>query len=186
MSEISLEAESGKTSAEDSQKDCEEEADKAEESLSEDVIQESVDGGRGEDDGDRVMYDIDIDGGEENAENSQRDAQAVDEGVRSEPGGTCSDSEAVHVSHSVDSGDKHETNRHAETAEAPEESGESCAETQVIFTSTLGNQPTPLLCSCLVWLFGSLFALMLVASFLHNQSIIRCISVIIILNLSPS
>lgn len=121
--------------------DCEEEADKAEESLSEDEIQESVDGSRGEDDGDKVMYDIDIDSGEENAENSDRDALAVDEVAQNERGGTCSDSDAAHMSGSVDSGDKHESNRHAETAEAPEESGESCTETQVIFTSTLDNQP---------------------------------------------
>lgn len=141
MSEVSLEAESVKTSAEDSQMDCEEEADKAEESLSEDVKQESVDGSWGEDDGDKEMYDIDIDSGEENAENSDRDPQAVDEGVQKECGGTCSDSEAAHMSGSVDSGDKHETNHHAETAEAPEESGESCTETQVIFISTLDNQP---------------------------------------------
>lgn len=149
MSEVSLEAESGKTSAEDPRVDCEEEADKAEDSSSEDVKQESVDSSRGGDDRDEVMYDIDIDSAEENAENSDRDVQKVDEGVQSECVVTCSDGGAAHMSGSVDNRG-HETNHHAETAEAPEESGESRTETKVIFTFTLDNQPLQALPYCAV------------------------------------
>lgn len=139
MSEHSLEAESGKTSAEDPQMDCEEEADKAEESLSVDVKQESVDGSSGGDERDEVMYDIDIDGAGEMAENSDKDDQEVDEGIQSEHVVACSDSDQAPMSGNVDNGG-HETNHHAETAEAPEESGESRTETKVIFTFTLDNQ----------------------------------------------
>ncbi|XP_070683841.1 arfaptin-1 isoform X2 [Pempheris klunzingeri] len=113
MSEVSLEAESGKTSAEDPQMDCEE-ADKAEESLSEDVKQESVDDSR--DDRDEELYDIDIDSAEENGDE--------DEGVRSESVVTRCDSDAAHMSDSVDKG-AHETNHHVETAETPKEGGDS-------------------------------------------------------------
>lgn len=138
MSEVSLEAESRNTSAEDPQMDCEEEADKAEESLSEDVKQESVDNSREGEDRDEVLYDIDIDSAGENAENSGEDVQEEDEGVKSESVVTHSDSDAAHVSDSVDNG-RHETNHHVETAETPEESGDSHTETKVIFTFTLDN-----------------------------------------------
>ncbi|XP_036934465.1 arfaptin-1 isoform X2 [Acanthopagrus latus] len=129
MSEVSLEAESRNTSAEDPQMDCEEEADKAEESLSEDVKQESVDNSREVEDRDEVLYDIDIDSASENAENSGEDVQEEDEGVKSESVVTHSDSDAAHVSDSVDDG-RHETNHHVETAETPEESGDSHTETK--------------------------------------------------------
>ncbi|XP_073320496.1 arfaptin-1 isoform X2 [Pagrus major] len=129
MSEVSLEAESRNTSAEDPQMDCEEEADKAEESLSEDVKQESVDNSREVEDRDEVLYDIDIDSAEENAENSGEGVQEEDEGVQSESVVTHSDSDAAHVSDSVDNG-RHETNHHVETAETPEESGDSHTETK--------------------------------------------------------
>ncbi|XP_030275209.1 arfaptin-1 isoform X2 [Sparus aurata] len=129
MSEVSLEAESRNTSAEDPQMDCEEEADKAEESLSEDVKQESVDNSREGEDRDEVLYDIDIDSAGENAENSGEDVQEEDEGVKSESVVTHSDSDAAHVSDSVDNG-RHETNHHVETAETPEESGDSHTETK--------------------------------------------------------
>ncbi|XP_044047577.1 arfaptin-1 isoform X2 [Siniperca chuatsi] len=122
MSEVSLEAESGKTSAKDPQMDCEE-ADKAEESLSEDVKQESVDNSRGRDDRDEVLYDIDIDSAEENAENSDKDVQE-DESIQSEGVVACSD--IAHMSDSVDNGG-HKTNHHVET---PEESGYSHTETK--------------------------------------------------------
>ena len=138
MSEVSLEAESRNTSAEDPQMDCEEEADKAEESLSEDVKQESVDNSREVEDRDEVLYDIDIDSASENAENSGEDVQEEDEGVKSESVVTHSDSDAAHVSDSVDDG-RHETNHHVETAETPEESGDSHTETKVIFKFTLYN-----------------------------------------------
>ncbi|XP_078119761.1 arfaptin-1 isoform X2 [Sander vitreus] len=127
MSEVSLEAESGKTSAEDSQMDFEE-ADKAEESLREDVKQASVDNSRGRNDRDDVLYDIDIDSAEENAENGDTAIQKEDEGIQRESVmKTCSD--AAHMSDSVENGG-HETNRHVETAETPEEGGDSPTETK--------------------------------------------------------
>ncbi|XP_042283815.1 arfaptin-1 isoform X2 [Thunnus albacares] len=129
MSEVSLEAESGKTSAEDPQMDYKE-ADEAEESLSEGVKQESVDTSRGKDDRDEVLYDIDINSAEEHSENSDKDVQKEDEGIQSESVVTCSDgAAAAHVSGSVDNGG-HETNHHVETAETPEESGDSHTETK--------------------------------------------------------
>ncbi|XP_039680887.1 arfaptin-1 isoform X2 [Perca fluviatilis] len=127
MSEVSLEAESGKTSAEDSQMDFDE-ADKAEESLREDVKQASVDNSRGRNDRDDVLYDIDIDSAEENAENTA--IQKEDEGIQRESvAKTCSGSDAADMSDSVENG-AHETNRHVETAETPEESGDSHTETK--------------------------------------------------------
>eukprot|EP00064_Thunnus_orientalis_P005033 superscaffoldBa00000478_g5046 len=130
MSEVSLEAESGKTSAEDPQMDYKE-ADEAEESLSEGVRQESVDTSRGKDDRDEVLYDIDINSAEEHSENGDKDVQKEDEGIQSESVVTCSDgaAAAAHVSGSVDNGG-HETNHHVETAETPEESGDSHTETK--------------------------------------------------------
>lgn len=126
MSEVSLEADgSGKTSAEHPQMDCEEEADK-EQSLSEEAEQESVDdgiaGGGGEGKGD-VLYDIDIDSAEENAENGDEDEGLEAGGAAQEAsGGTCSDS--------VGNGGR-------ETAETPEDTA-----TKVIFAFTyLANQP---------------------------------------------
>ncbi|KAM7419539.1 hypothetical protein PAMA_016584 [Pampus argenteus] len=123
MSEVSLEAESGKTSAEDPQVDCKE-ADETEESLSEGVKQESVDASRGQDDRDEVLYDIDID----RAEEHDKDVQKEDEGFQSESSVTHSDSDAAaaHVSGSVDN-EGHEENHHVET---PEESEDSRTETK--------------------------------------------------------
>ncbi|XP_031719171.1 arfaptin-1 isoform X1 [Anarrhichthys ocellatus] len=128
MSEVSLEAESGKTSAEDSQMDCEG-AEKSEESLSEDEKQESVDDSRRRDDTDDVLYDIDIDSAEENAENGDEAILEADEGIQRESAVTCSDSDAAHMSDSVEH-EGQETNRHVESAETPEESGESHTETK--------------------------------------------------------
>lgn len=136
MSEVSLEAESGKTSAEDPQMDCED----AEESLSEDGKQESVDNSKGGDGRDEVLYDIDIGSAEESAENSDQDVQKEAEGVQSESVVTCRDSDAAHMSDSVDN-ERQETNHHGEAAETPEESGDSHPETKVIFTFTLNDQP---------------------------------------------
>ncbi|XP_023149312.2 arfaptin-1 isoform X1 [Amphiprion ocellaris] len=118
MSEVSLEAESGKTSAEDPQMDCEE-ADKAEESLSEELKEESVDSSGGGDDKADVLYDVDIDSDEENAEVSDKDAKEEDGGIQSENG----------VSDSVDNGED-ETEHHVERAETPEESEDSHTETK--------------------------------------------------------
>uniref|UniRef100_A0A3P8RQY0 ADP-ribosylation factor interacting protein 1 (arfaptin 1) n=1 Tax=Amphiprion percula TaxID=161767 RepID=A0A3P8RQY0_AMPPE len=118
MSEVSLEAESGKTSAEDPQMDCEE-ADKAEESLSEELKEESVDSSGGGDDKADVLYDVDIDSDEEKAEVSDKDAKEEDGGIQSENG----------VSDSVDNGED-KTEHHVERAETPEESEDSHTETK--------------------------------------------------------
>ncbi|XP_008295210.1 arfaptin-1 isoform X2 [Stegastes partitus] len=119
MSEVSLEAESGKTSAEDPQMDCEE-ADKAEDSLSEDLQEESVDLNRGGDDKADVLYDIDIDSDGEKAEASDKDVEEEeDEGIQSKNV----------VSGSVDNGER-EAEHHVETAETPEESEDSHTETK--------------------------------------------------------
>ncbi|XP_049901446.1 arfaptin-1 isoform X1 [Epinephelus moara] len=125
MSEVSLEAETGKTSAKDSHMDCVE-ADKAEESLSEVVQQESVDSSRARDEGGDVLYDVDIDSAEEN---DDRDVQEEAEGIQRESVVARSDSNAAHVSDSVENGG-HETNHRVETAGSPEESGESHTETK--------------------------------------------------------
>ncbi|XP_030597300.1 arfaptin-1 isoform X2 [Archocentrus centrarchus] len=117
MSEVRLEAESGKTSSEDPQMDCEED-DKAEQSLSEELKQESVDSGSSKEDEADVMYDIDINSDEENAKSSNREGQKEDdEGIRSET-----------VSGSADDRG-HETKHRAET---PEESGETHTESKEI------------------------------------------------------
>ncbi|KAM4595066.1 arfaptin-1 [Fundulus diaphanus] len=84
MSEVSLEAESGKTSAEEPQKDCEE-TERAEESLSEDVTPEGVDSGRGGEDKADVLYEININSDEENAESRDKA-----EGARPGSGGSSS------------------------------------------------------------------------------------------------
>ncbi|XP_075890015.1 arfaptin-1 isoform X4 [Nelusetta ayraudi] len=129
MSEVSLEAESGKTSGEDPQLDIEVEEDEdevAEERLTDDVKQASVDSDVGGDDLDGVMYEIDIDSTEDNRETSDKE---VDRGSQREHVGTCDDGEATRMSSSVDNGGL-EAERHAERAEAPEESGEADAETK--------------------------------------------------------
>lgn len=117
--------------------DCEE-ADKAEESLSEDVKQEeSVDSASERDDTDDVLYDIDIDSAEENPENGDKAVQEKeDEGIQRESVVTRSDSDAAHLSDSVEN-EGRETNHHVETAETPEESGDSHDETKVIFIPLL-------------------------------------------------
>ncbi|XP_022593943.1 arfaptin-1 isoform X2 [Seriola dumerili] len=128
MSEVSHEAESERTSTEDPQMDCED-SDKAEESLSENVKQESVDNGRGRDYTDEELYDIDIDSDEENAENSDKDVQEEDKGNQRESVVMRRDGDAADMSGSVDKGG-HETNHHVETAETPVESGDSHTETK--------------------------------------------------------
>ncbi|XP_053195693.1 arfaptin-1 isoform X2 [Scomber japonicus] len=129
MSEVSLEAESGKTSAEDPQMDNKE-ADGAEESLSEGVKQESVDTSRGKDDTDEALYDVNIDSAEERSENSDKDVQKEDEDIQSQSAVVGGDGDApAQISDSVDNGG-HETNHHVETAETPEESEDSGTETK--------------------------------------------------------
>ncbi|XP_047435003.1 arfaptin-1 isoform X1 [Mugil cephalus] len=109
MSEVSLEAESGKTSAETPQMDCEN-AEKAEESLSEDLEQDSVDNSGGRGDKTDVMYDIDIDGNEDEAEAGGKDVLKEDGGIERENV----------LAGSVDNGIR-ETTRHVERAKAPED-----------------------------------------------------------------
>ncbi|XP_013769764.1 arfaptin-1 [Pundamilia nyererei] len=117
MSEVSLEAESGKTSSEEPQMDCEEDG-KAEESLSKELKQESVDSSSVREDD--VMYDIDINSDEENAESSNRKGQKPhDEGIQSE---------TLASGRVADRG--HETKRSIETAETPQESGDTHTETK--------------------------------------------------------
>ncbi|XP_047222083.1 arfaptin-1 isoform X2 [Girardinichthys multiradiatus] len=113
MSEVSLKAESGKTSAEDPQKDCEE-ADKAEDSLSEDVTPEIIDSSRGGEDTADVLYEINIDSDEENAESCDKGVQEKDEGTR----------RGNVVSNSVGSKAKCQ----GESTETPQRNGDSLSE----------------------------------------------------------
>lgn len=143
MSKVSLEAESGKTSGEDPRLDIEveEEADEvAEESLTGDVKQESVDSEVGGGDLHGEMYEIAIDSNDDKRETSDKDMQEVDQDSQREHAVTCDDGEAARMSGSVDNGGL-EAERHAERAEAPEESGEADAETKVMFYLILDSQP---------------------------------------------
>ncbi|XP_071370207.1 arfaptin-1-like isoform X4 [Centroberyx affinis] len=139
MSEVSLEAESGKTSAEDLQMDCKE-ADKAEESLSEDVKQENVDDYSEGDDRDEVLYDIDIDSVNDDVEETDQDVEKGDEGAdegvqESESEVTHSEenveysNDVAHMTGSVDDGENG-TDHHIETTETPEENGDSRTQTK--------------------------------------------------------
>lgn len=149
MSEVSLEAESGKTSPEDPQLDCEGE-DKTEESVSEDVRQDSVDYSSGRDYQDDEMDEIDIDSAEENAGNGDKAIQKEDEGIQREV--ISSESDAAHMSASVEN-EGPETNHQVETAETPEESGDSDTETKVILSFTLDNLLALALCALAVSIF---------------------------------
>ncbi|KAM9314449.1 arfaptin-1 isoform 3-T3 [Pholidichthys leucotaenia] len=117
MSEISLEADSGKTSSEEPQVDSED--DRTEESLGGELKQESVDGSKEEDGEADVMYDIDINSDDESAESSNKDVQREVGGIQSE---------AV-LSSGVDNGNQ-ETKRHVGTPETKEEVGDSLTETK--------------------------------------------------------
>lgn len=124
MSEVSPEAELGKTSAKHPQGDCLE----AEEVLNEDVKEESVDGSK-EDGEDDEMYDIDIDTDDENTERKDGDVWR-DDGVRwSGHEEACS--AAARMSGSVDD----EEHRIKQEAEAPEDREESHTELKVTFLS---------------------------------------------------
>ncbi|XP_043969700.1 arfaptin-1 isoform X2 [Gambusia affinis] len=115
MSEVSLEAESGTTSAEDPQRYCEE-ADETEKSLSEDVPPEVAPSSRGGEDKADVLYEIDINSDEETGESCSKDAQVQDEGPLS---GSVASSR-------VGSGAKLQ----AESAGTPKENGDSLSETK--------------------------------------------------------
>ncbi|XP_074518825.1 arfaptin-1 isoform X1 [Halichoeres trimaculatus] len=140
MSEVSLEAELEKTSAEDPHVDNEEDG-RAEEGVSEAVKQESLDGSSGGDDRDEVLYDIDIDSPEECTEDSDRDfKEEVEEdmGVQIENEVTNSDGDkAAQVSDGIETGER-EMNHHVQRAETPEESGESHTETK---ETTMAEEP---------------------------------------------
>ncbi|KAM4604261.1 arfaptin-1 isoform 2-T2 [Polymixia lowei] len=134
MSELSLEAESGKTAAKDLQMDCKE-ADKTEESLSVDLKDENADyydrAGVG---GDEVLYDSDVHSVEDDVEKSD-EVQKGHEDVQYEIELTGSDEDvecsgdAVHMTGSVEDGG-HGTNHHAKTAETPEGNGDSPTQTK--------------------------------------------------------
>lgn len=118
MSDVSLEAESGKTSAEDPQQDCE--ADKAKESLrEEDLAAESVDSSRGGEDTEDVMYDIDINSDEDRAGCREKNFQEQSEG-------------SLKVS-SVPGSAGEEAKHRVELSKTPERNGDSDCETKVIF-----------------------------------------------------
>ncbi|XP_061575216.1 arfaptin-1 isoform X2 [Cololabis saira] len=117
MSEVSVETESGRISAEDPQVDCEE-SDKEKESLSEDLKQESINGSSGGEETPEVLYEININSDEEHAEFRDKEVQGEDEGLPDEKAA------------SVASGG-HEIKQHVETTEAPEENGDSHSETKV-------------------------------------------------------
>lgn len=131
-SEVSPEAELGKTSAKHPQVDCVKEADEAEETLSE---KERVGTSRGVDGEDEVMYDIDIDTDDENAEGSNRDVRREDEVSWSGHEEACSDPDAAFMSGSVED----EGHRIKQQAEAPEEREESHTEAKVMFQLVLGG-----------------------------------------------
>lgn len=153
MSEVSLETESGKTSPEDPQMDCEE-ADKEKEGLSEDLKQESANDSSGGEDTADVMYEINIDD-EENAEVRDKDVQEEDEGAQNKS--------VV----SVASGG-HET-KHVETTETPEENGDSHPENKVTFKPHFEiGLLTSLLCSILLLQWPSV-GVVVAVSFLFNQ-----------------
>lgn len=135
MSEVGLETESGKTSAEDPQMDFKE-TDEADECLSEGVSEENEGHSLGREASDDVLCDIDINSTEENTDNSdQEDVQEEDEGIQSMGVVMCSDGGSTRASGSVDNGE-HETNHQVEPAETPEECGDSHTQTKVMFTFT--------------------------------------------------
>ncbi|XP_026216031.1 arfaptin-1 isoform X2 [Anabas testudineus] len=122
MSEVSLEAESGKTSAEDPQVDCED-ADKVEEGFSEDVKVESADNNSGRDVSAEVMYDIDINSSDENAEK-----RAERESIQKTSVVMQRDGDPAHKSGTVDNGGQ----------EAPQESEDSDTEAK---ERTMAEEP---------------------------------------------
>lgn len=138
-SEVSPEAELGTTSAGHPQVDCVKEADEAEQTLNKDVDEESIDSGSSADCEDEVMYDIDINADDESAEGRDGGVQRKDEVSGREE--ACGDTDAACMSGSVDD----EGHRIRQQTEAPEQRGESCTESKVMFPLLLGGPA--LLCS---------------------------------------
>lgn len=128
-SEVSPEAELGKTSAKHTRVDCVKEANQAEDALNEDEKEESLDSSRGVDGEDEVMYDIDIDTDDENAEERDGDVRREDEVSWNGHGEACSNPDAACMSGSVDD----EGHGIKPQAEAPEEREESHTESKVMF-----------------------------------------------------
>lgn len=120
MSEVSLEAESGKAPAEDPRVDCED-ADVVEQDVREEVKVVSEDHGRNSDVSEDVMYDIDIDSPEESGD---KYVEQEDEGEQSGSGVRCADGDPALRSGSVGSGRPH-------TSEA---NGDSHTGAKVTFT----------------------------------------------------
>lgn len=152
-SEVSPEAEVGRNSARHPQVDCVKEADEAEETVNEDEKEESVDSSRGVDGEDEVMYDIDIDADDENAEGSVGDVRREDEVSWSGHEEACSDPDAGCMSGSVDD----EGHRIKQQAQAPGEREESHPESKVMFQLVVDGPALP---------FQSVGALVVVASLL--------------------
>lgn len=132
-SEVSPEAELGKTSAKHPQGDCLE----AEEVLNEDVKEESVDSSK-EDGEDDEMYDIDIDTDDEHTERK--------DGV-SWSGHEEACSAAARMSGSVDD----EEHRIKQEAEAPEDREESHTELKVMFFLVLDDPAWLRFCLWALW-----------------------------------
>lgn len=126
-SEVSPEAELGKTSAKHPRVDGVKEAGEAEEALNEDEKEESVGSSRGVDGEDEVMYDIDMDTDDENAERSVGDVRREDEVSWSGREEACSDPDAACMSGSVDDEGPRIEQR------APEEREESRTASKVMF-----------------------------------------------------
>ncbi|XP_029006850.1 arfaptin-1 isoform X4 [Betta splendens] len=147
MSEVSLEAESGKTPAEDPRVDCED-ADIVEQDFRDDGKVESEDHSRKSDVSEDVMYDIDIDSAEENAESSNKYVQEQDESKQSGSVVKCADGDPALRPGSVGSGrqDSSEANgdSHTEAKESTmaEESHRcSAAEIPVTTNGDLDQSP---------------------------------------------
>lgn len=153
-SEVSPEAELGKTSAERPRVDCVKEADEAEETLNENEEEESVGSSRGVDGEDGVMYDIDIDADDKNAERSLWDVRREDEVSWSGREEACSGPDAACMSGSVDD------EGHRIKQDAPEGREESHTASKVTFQLVL-NGPALLFQSV-----GALVVVVVVASFL--------------------
>lgn len=133
-SEVSPQAELGKTSAKHIQVDCVKEANEAEDTLNEDdEKEESLDSSRGVDGEDEVMYDIDIHTDDENAERSGGDVRRQDEVSWNGHEEACGDPDAACMSGSVDD----EGHRNKQQDEAPEEREESHTESKVMFKLVL-------------------------------------------------
>ncbi|XP_056135464.1 arfaptin-1 isoform X2 [Lampris incognitus] len=133
MSEVSLGAVLGETSAEDQEMDCKE-AHKTDKSLSEDLKDESIDC---YDEKRDVRDEVLDDGGKDDIEKNDTDAEQEDNDIDSENEVTHSDEnvgdsdDAEHKTCSIDDGGP-QTERHVERAETPVEMGDSHSPNKLI------------------------------------------------------